>query len=314
MTVAELKEAVAGREAEMLDKLGIRWRDGRPHLRCPYLGHLDKNPSWRWDSEKRVAYCTCTDTPQSIFDVIMRVEGGDFAKAADRAADMIGRPELIRGGKKKEGGAPKPGATPAGCRLADYAVAKQIPEDFLRTIGLADTTYARAPAIRIPYRGADGSEISARFRIALEGHDRFRWAKGTKTCLYGLDRIGEALAASYVVLVEGESDAQTLWLHGFPAIGLPGATNWNEDRDAHRLDGLAAIFVVIEPDTGGTAVLKWLRRSSIAPRVRLVRLSGAKDPNDLHRHDPHPFRATFQRALDEAKPYQRSTDKRERAD
>ena len=48
-----IKEAVAGRETEILDKLGIRWRDGRPHIRCPYLGHLDKHASWRWDTDKR---------------------------------------------------------------------------------------------------------------------------------------------------------------------------------------------------------------------------------------------------------------------
>jgi putative DNA primase/helicase len=98
--VAEVKQAAAGRETEILDKLGIAWRGGTPHIRCPYLGHLDKNPSWRWDREKSAAYCTCTDRPQSIFDVIMRVEGGDFSRSAVRAAEMIGRPDLIRSDKK----------------------------------------------------------------------------------------------------------------------------------------------------------------------------------------------------------------------
>ena len=70
-----IKEAVAGREVEILDKLGIRWRDGRPHIRCPYLSHLDKHASWRWDEAAQRAFCTCSDKPQSIFDVIIRVEG-----------------------------------------------------------------------------------------------------------------------------------------------------------------------------------------------------------------------------------------------
>ena len=30
------------------------------------------------------------------------------------------------------------------------------------------------------------------------------------------------------MLVEGESDAQTLWHRGYPAIGLPGANQWRE--------------------------------------------------------------------------------------
>ena len=69
-----IKGAVEGRETEILDKLGIRWRDGRPHIHCPYLGHLDKHASWRWDAGKARAFCTCLDKPQSIFDVIMRVD------------------------------------------------------------------------------------------------------------------------------------------------------------------------------------------------------------------------------------------------
>jgi hypothetical protein len=307
--IAEIKQATSGRETEILDKLGIAWRSGAPHIRCPYLGHLDKNPSWRWDREKGAAYCTCTDRPQSIFDVIMRVEGGDFPRSAARAAEMIGRPDLIRGDRKT-----KPErhdeARPAGCTVAEYAAAKNLPEDFLRSLGLSDTFYARSPAIKVPYRATGGTEIAIRYRIALGGADRFRWAKGTKAVLYGPDRLADAREAGYVVLVEGESDCQTLWLHAFPALGLPGAQTWNEDRDAPLLADLKTVYIVIEPDKGGVAVMKWLKRSTIAPRVKLVRLKGVKDPNALHVSNPEGFRAAFQRALDEAEPYRPPSDGR----
>jgi hypothetical protein len=302
-----IKEAVVGREAEILHKLGIRWRDGHPHIRCPYLAHVDKNPSWRWDPEKRAAFCTCTDKPVSIFDIIMRVEVVDFGRAANHAAEIIGRPDLIRGGRPKT--EPRhDDAKPAGCALAEYAAAKGLPEDFLRDLGLVDTTYARAPAIKIPYRATGGTEVAVRYRVALDGADKFRWSKGSKAIPYGLDRLGEAREAGYVVLVEGESDSQTLWHHGFPALGLPGATTWHEDRDAPLLDGLTTVYVVIEPDKGGTAVLKWLRRSSIVSRVRLVRLKEAKDASVLHLRHSEGFHAAFRRALDEAEPYRPPAD------
>ena len=64
------------------------------------------------------------------------------------------------------------------------------------------------------------------------------------------------------------------------------------------------IFVVLEPDTGGDAVKKWLRRSSIARRAKLVRLQDAKDPSALHAANPDAFRAAFQQALDEAEPFE----------
>src|SRR5262249_13352709 len=117
-----------------------------------------------------------------------------------------------------------------GCRLAEYAAAKRLPIDYLLSLGLSEITYQGAPAVKIPYFGTDGAEIVARFRIALNG-DRFSWRKGSKACLYGLNRLDDARSAGYAVLVEGESDCHTLWLHGFPALGLPGNRTWAEARD-----------------------------------------------------------------------------------
>ena len=169
-------------------------------------------------------------------------------------------------------------------------------------LGLSDTSYARKPAVRIPYRASGGTEVAVRFRIAASGADKFRWAKGSKAIPYGLDRLGDARDAGHVVIVEGESDAATLWFYDIPALGLPGATTWNEDRDAPLLDGIGTIYVVVEPDKGGAAVVKWLSRSSIRPRARLVRLRGAKDPSALHLANPDGFKAAFQQALDDAQP------------
>jgi hypothetical protein len=302
----EIKSAVAGRETEILDKLGIPWRDGRPHIHCPYLGHFDKHASWRWDKDKARAFCTCSDKAQSIFDVIIRVEGGDFAHAAARAAEMIGRPDLASpkagGSGTSRGVGRDTDDDRPGLSLHEFAAAKALPEEFLRRLGLSDTSYARKPAVRIPYRASGGTEVAVRFRIAAEGADKFRWAKGSKAIPYGLEHLSDAREAGYVVIVEGESDAATLWFYDIPAIGLPGATTWNEDRDAPLLDGLGTIYVVVEPDKGGAAVVKWLSRSSIRPRARLVRLRGAKDASALHLANPAGFKAAFQQAIDDAQP------------
>ena len=113
-------------------------------------------------------------------------------------------------------------------------------------------SYEGAP-LCIPYPWRGGEPLAVRFRIALEG-DRFRWKSGAKPCLYGLNRIGDARSSGQVVLVEGESDCHTFWYHGIPAIGLPGAASWREERDARHLDGIDTIFIVIEPDRGGEVV------------------------------------------------------------
>src|SRR3977135_2472845 len=132
--------------------------------------------------------------------------------------------------------------------------------------------------------------------------DRFRWKSGTKPCLYGLHRLHEAHKARHVVLVEGESDCHTLWFHEIPALGIPGATNWREERDARYLDGIETIYVVVEPDRGGDAVRKWLSRSPIRPRAKLVSLP-VKDPSALHLEDPDQFTKRWQIACLGAMPW-----------
>ncbi|MBI1797868.1 MAG: hypothetical protein HYR74_12555 [Candidatus Eisenbacteria bacterium] len=193
-----------------------------------------------------------------------------------------------------------------GCTLESYAEAKQLPVEFLRNLGLTDISYAGQPAVRIPYRDAAGRDIAVRLRIALEKSDgednRFRWRKGSKAHLYGLWRLERARAAGYLFIVEGESDAQTLWHHDLPAIGIPGASTWREEW-AHLLDDIATIYVVIEPDAGGEATLAWLAKSAIRDRVKLVHLEAAKDPSALYLADPAGFRDAMKKTMDKAVPW-----------
>lgn len=190
-----------------------------------------------------------------------------------------------------------------GLTLEVYATAKKLPLDLLRLLEVTDTKYLGADAVRIPYIDADGNTFAVRYRLTLTGDDKFRWRKGAKPCLYGLNRLSEARERGYVILVEGESDAHTLWNAGFPALGLPGANGWREDRDAALLVGLDAIYAVIEPDKGGEAVLSWLASSGIRERVRLVELDNAEDVSEAYVADPETFIERFEGALQQAMPW-----------
>ena len=334
----DIRDAVRGCEPEVLDAIVEGCRAGRPHVRCPYPDHTDNRPSWRWDQSKARAFCTCIEGSHSIFDVVARIQSGGFEAAKLRVAELLKRLDLIRDRRRKKdrrgGGVktpeqpsndasvpentsgsksltvesanatPRNGATPAGCTLAALAAAKQLPIPFLQSLGLREVTYLGAPAIRIPYFAAErGPEPAIRFRVALTGPDHYRWRNGSRARLYGLARLADAHKAGSVTLVEGETDCFTLWSAGFPALGLPGATNWKEDRDAPLLDGVAKIYVVIEPDRGGNQVLSWLAKSHIRDRVRLVRLDGFKDPSALYLDAPERFAPRWQATLDAAEPY-----------
>jgi hypothetical protein len=89
-----IRDAVAGRETEVLSALGIQWNGQSGHIRCPYPDHKDEHPSWRWNPVKRKAQCTCTRS-SSIFDVVCKVKGINFEAAKIWIAETIGRSDLI---------------------------------------------------------------------------------------------------------------------------------------------------------------------------------------------------------------------------
>jgi DNA-binding transcriptional ArsR family regulator len=178
-----------------------------------------------------------------------------------------------------------------------------LPEDFLQGVGLRDVTYLDKAAVRIPYPDKEGQEVAVRFRVSLNGPEKFRWRSGDKPLPYGLRLLGEARKAGFVVLVEGESDCHTLWFYEIPALGIPGANNWKEAWAA-QLDGKEKIYAVIEPDQGGDTLREKLTQcEAIRERLYLLELGEHKDPSALHIADPGRFKERFEAFLEDAKPW-----------
>ena len=139
---AAAKQAVAGRETEILDALNIPWRSGRPHIRCPYPAHGGED-DWRWDEKTARAYCTCNKS-HSILDVIMKVECIDFEAAKIRALEIIGRTDLIR---TKAAGGPKFQSTTAVSLLNAPADSR---DDKLPLIYLAHRLNVQVEQVPVP--------------------------------------------------------------------------------------------------------------------------------------------------------------------
>jgi DNA-binding transcriptional ArsR family regulator len=190
-----------------------------------------------------------------------------------------------------------------GCTLKEYSEWKKLPEDFLRGLGLRDVTYLDKPTMRIPYPDEQGQEVAVRFRVSMDGTEKFRWRSGDKPLPYGLRLLEEARKAGFVALVEGESDCHTLWLYEIPAIGIPGANNWRAGWASH-LDGIEKIYAFIEPDQGGDTLREKLTGcEAIRERLYLLELDEHKDPSSLHLTDSDRFREQFKVALENAKPW-----------
>jgi len=188
--------------------------------------------------------------------------------------------------------------------LVDLALEKQLHWKFLFSLGVMEQPPG---GLLIPYHLPDGTLAPRnRIRTALVAKEGSYWSKGKGAIVpYGLERLEEGRSAGYLVLVEGESDCWTLWYHQFPALGVPGA-EMAGTLEASMLTGIERLYIMQEPDAGGSSFVKQVARTLEMWRWKgmafVLHLPGAKDPNELHQQDRPGFRATFQHALDQAKP------------
>lgn len=104
---ATAREAVKGREVEIIQKSGVDWLPGqRGHITCPYHGG---SGDWRFDEAKGLCYCTCLEKPHSVFDHLSKMRGDDpkaeeaFERSKIEAVESLGRTDLIEGEDKAAG-------------------------------------------------------------------------------------------------------------------------------------------------------------------------------------------------------------------
>src|SRR5918995_834128 len=296
---------------DVLDKLEVASRNGEKAM-CFCPAHDDRiSPSLSLKTEngKLLLHCFAGCRPEDIVSEIGLQIKDLFSEGGGRSSIPPYSPARLHaqsetphtnGQNERASGDARP---EHGCTLEGYSVEKQLPEDFLRGFGLREITYLEKPAVRIPYPDEEGQETAVRFRVSLDGAEKFRWRSGNRPLPYGLRLLDEARAAGFVVLVEGESDCHALWFHEIPALGIPGASNWKGEWASH-LDGIEKVYAVIEPDQGGDTLREKLTGcEAIRGRLHLLELDEHKDPSALHLADPERFREQFGVALERAKPW-----------
>jgi putative DNA primase/helicase len=175
---------------------------------------------------------------------------------------------------------PKRKYTRYGLTVIEYAMAKRLNVGNLASWHVTDgRRKARSGreynGVMIRYLDGHDKHVATRWRMALDkgdgGNDlRFVWDKGNRPVLYGLWRRGE-WDGTYCILVEGESDCHSLWSAGFPALGFPGAGNYDPKRDNGWISGFKTAYVIIEPDIGGKNLFRRLRDGGLTNlRVMLL--------------------------------------------
>lgn len=247
---------------------GIKKKGNGSYMtKCP--AHSDRNPSLKItiNPDKILLRCHAGCKTEDILDVIGLEMSDLYLKDNHESVDGY----MVKSLQHCN-----------GCTVKKYSIAKKLPIGVLKKFGLLNKKYGGDLALKIPYYDENGNEVAIRYRTNIAGKNKFKWKAGSKVLLYGLRQLDQAKRKGFVVVVEGESDCHTLWYHKFPAIGIPGATNWKEERDAKHFEGIETIYLVIEPDKGGETLFNAFKTSSLADRMKIVQLKNYKDPSDMY--------------------------------
>lgn len=170
--------------------------------------------------------------------------------------------------------------------VSQYSFEKHLPEEWLtKQCGLQTKKDKNGvPYLYIPYFNETGREVTYRKRYA---NKQFRWkyGAGKDICLYGAWKMEAIRSAGYAVLVEGESDSQSMWHMGISTLGIPGAsmmrTEWADILQDLKL------YIHVEPDKGGETFLekvtKALKEGNFIGEVYKwsCKNLGCKDPSDV---------------------------------
>lgn len=266
--------------------------------RCPF--HDDNKDSFTADLKTGMCHCFTGCIDGNFITFWAKYHDVDNKEAYKQILDKYGRLEDSKP-KEKE----KPQMQPF--TIQEYSFAKRLPEDFLRDVCRVTVGRDRDGIqwLKMPYYNEhDQADV---FRKRYGGKE-FRWSYGSsgKLILYGEWRLPEIRQSGYTILVEGESDTQTLWYLKFPALGVPGASNFKA-RMVPQMDGLK-VYLHIEPDKGGEVFLqkvcRVLQEEGYAGEVYTwsCKQFGVKDPSDLYlKYGADDAAAKVQEALQGAK-------------
>lgn len=268
--------------------------------KCPF--HADDKDSFTADVKTGMCHCFAGCIDGNYVSFYGKINGLDNKTAYKQILSEYGKLEepKVQSEQNKE--------VFHDLTLQEYSLMKRLPEDFLKnTCFVSSVKDYRSGVkwIKMPYLKEDGTYEIFRKRY---GEKKFLWSTGSagKLCLYGLWRMNSIREAGYAVLVEGESDTQTLWYLGISALGTPGASNFRRQM-AKGLEEIK-LYIHVEPDKGGETFLNKVTKALIETEFPCevymwsCKEHGVKDPSELYlKYGEEDARKRIQDSLSAAK-------------
>lgn len=241
---------------------------------CPF--HQDSHESFSVDLKTGKWHCFTEDIGGNFLDFYAKIHNCD-TKEAYKAI-------LKQYGKFEENPASR------DYTLEQYAKDKHFDKDWLvDTCALSTGTKKKSGTkyLKIPYFDESGKPTVYRERYS---NKEFKWGYGSagKINLYGEWRMGVIRQGDSLILVEGESDSQSLWAMGLPALGVPGASLFKPEH-TNVLSDMPKLYIHKEQDAGGEAFVKktvdGLKRGGYEGDIYIFScgsIEGCKDPSDVY--------------------------------
>jgi len=241
---------------------------------CPF--HSDSNNSFSVDLKTGMWHCFTEEIGGNFLDFYGKLHGCDTKEAYQEVLKQYGKFEE------------EPADT--SYSLEQYAKDKGFDVKWLEAnCNLSTGTKRKSGTtfLKIPYFDEEGKPTVYRERYA---HKDFKWGYGSKgkINLYGEWRLPMMRQGDSIILVEGESDSQSLWRMGLPALGVPGASLFKPEH-AEVLKGMAKLYLHREQDGGGETFIRktmdGLRRGGFEGEVFVFscgKVKGCKDPSDIY--------------------------------
>lgn len=268
---------------------------------CPF--HNDTNASFSVDCKRGMYTCFACGSQGNYIRFRAQMDGCSTKEAFKKICSEYGR-DLEPEQKNKSFTAP---AAVVGYSLKEYSFEKKLPEDWLQAqCGVKASKERNGMGyIYIPYLDIQGKQQIFRKRYPKGSGQRFKWSQGSagKLMLYGEWKIPQYYEDGKAILVEGESDTQTLWYLGFNAMGVPGASIFKAEW-VQRIGDIQELYLHIEPDQGGetyyNTMIQKLKQGEYHGKVYIWSCKdyGVKDPSELYIKSASPEEAKAK--LDEA--------------
>lgn len=136
--------------------------------------------------------------------------------------------------------------------------------------------------LAIPYL-TDVGPVNMNFRCIqdhnckeIPKHSKYMKRKGSSTNLYGVQSAD--WAEEWIVVTEGEIDALVWHQIGVPAMGVPGAENW-QDHWVNVLEDFSRVYLAEDGDDAGKDL--WIAMSENLTNVIRMKMPDGEDTNSM---------------------------------